>query len=229
MQNSLKKIDNEFNNLLQKMKSKDDTKKAAYLHRFKESLIKLNGRYVELKSIQKQFDELKREEMGEELHYLQIAFVDKIEAFHQAVYTTISALIMVIKQFKSNQNTKNQIPIKSVKKFLTYISTSQAKYQSVLIDQINILEKSRDFRAKFIDHPQQHLLHDWMTFNFLGKVYLIFFKASGQEIYAINPDIHPMSPRFKPPVNCGKNFYIAPNEDECFDAIQILLEHLLNL
>lgn len=197
------------------------------LHRLKEAIIKLDYRYFELISIVKTFDQLTNEEQGEPLHYLQIAFVDKVEAFHQQVYATISTTMLVINHIGYKGKRINH-PIDSVKKFLEYIKGEIFKYRSVLGDQIDILEKSRDFRAKFIDHPQQHQLHDWMTFRAEDGLYLIFFMRKGDEVYAIDPTIHPFDPNFKPPVNCGEDYYIAPSEGKTLKAVEIFIKHILD-
>lgn len=228
IENLLKQIEKNWEDLLKSYKDEQRDKVGMSLHKLKEAFIKLDYRYFDLSRIVRTFNQLTRGEMGETLNYLQIAFVDKVEGFHQQVYTTISALILVI-NYLGYKKGKTNNPINSVKKFLEYTKDKIFKYRSILGDQIDVLQKSRDFRSKFIDHPQQHQLHDWMTFKVKKDVFLIFFKRHGNEVYMIDPTKHPFDPDFKPPVNCGKDFYIAPNEKETLKAIEVLVRHILNI
>lgn len=226
--NLLKDIDANWNELLKGFKDEKRDEVGMTFHRLKEALIKLDYRFSELYGITQVFDHLKGGEMGEPLHYLQIAFVDKVEAFHQQVYSSVSTLILVLNYlgYKGKQPIH---PVNSVEQFLDYVKDKELKYRSALIDQIDILQKSRDFRSKFIDHPQQHQLHDWMTFRAEDGLYLIFFKRKGNEVYMIDPTKHPFDPDFKPPVNCGKDFYIAPSKEKTLKAIEVLVRHMLDL
>ncbi len=224
----LKTIEDRWKELLKKRKGQDLDQAGVTLHKLKEALIKLDYRYSDLVQVFPMFDSLTADEMGEPLHYLQVAFVDRVEAFHQQIYSTISTLILVLNHFKDDDKGSNH-PIGSVKQFLDYIKDNKLRYRSTLINQVDCLQRSRDFRSKFIDHPQQHQLHDWMTFRAEDGIYLIFFVRKGNEVYAINPIIHPFDPEFKPPINCGKDFYIAPSEKETIRAIVVLIGHILDL
>lgn len=226
MKDLLKAIDGNWDKLLIGHRGKKKEGVCMTLHRLKESLVKLDYRYFDLGEIVRLLDQLQSDEMGEPLHYWQIAFVDVVEAFHQQIYSTLSTLILVLNHLGLNGK---KHPINSVKKFLEFVKEKQLQYRSALADQIDILQKSRDFRSKFIDHPQQHQLHDWMTHRTEeGEMYIIFFKRKGKEVYAPTPK-HPSDPEFKPPVNCGKDFYISPDERKTLKAIEVLIKHMLNL
>lgn len=224
----LENIDSSWDKLLKGLEDKKKDEVGMTLHRFKEALAKLDYRFFDLYGIARVFDHLKNDEMGEPLHFLQIAFVDKVEAFHQQVYSTTSTLILVLNHLGYKGKKLNN-PINSVEQFLNFVKNNELKYRSSLIDQIDVLQKSRDFRSKFIDHPQQHQLHDWMTFRAGDGIYLIFFKRKGNEVYMINPIKHPFDPDFKPPVNCGRDFYIAPSEEKTLKAVEVLVKHMLDL
>lgn len=228
VKNLLRGIDDNWKVLLKGYKGDKKAEVGMALHRLKESLVKLDYRYFDLAEVAQLFDRLKDDEMGEPLHYLQIAFVDRVEAFHQQVYATVSTLILVL-NYLGYKGEKLNHPIDSVEQFLEFIKERKLKYRSVLSDQVDVLQKSRDFRSKFIDHPQQHQLHDWMTFRAMDGIYLIFFKRKGDEVYMIDPTKYPFDPDFKPPVNCGKDFYIAPSEEKTFKAVEVLVKHMLDL
>jgi len=154
---------------------------------------------------------------------LQLAFVDKTEAFHQQVYATISAFIMLLSHI-ADQKFLSQMPVDSLTKFLRHISDKS--YESIVKDQAALLIKSADFRSKFIDHPQQHALHDWITYSYGTGVCIIYFIRKGNEVYFIEPR-DPYAPNFVPPVNY-KSFYVSPAHTQVFLAVTYFTEKVLS-
>ena len=221
-------IEKNWETLLKGLKGKRRDKVGLALHWLRENFIKLYYNYRDIEAVEKSLFKLPEEKMGEELHFLQILFVDRIEGFHQQVYATLSTLIAVLNHTGIKGIDSKDHPINSVKGFLEYLS-KKFPYRGGLKDQITILEKSRDYRSKFIDHLQQHILHEWMTFGYNGEYYVIYFRSKGDEVYSIRGDIDPMSPDFRPPVNCGDDFYISPDKKKTYKALVGLTKTLLGL
>ncbi|MBP9815653.1 hypothetical protein KBD09_00240 [Candidatus Woesebacteria bacterium] len=225
----LDSIDKDWDDLTKESSKAKKDKVELSFHRLKEALVKLDYRFFELYQAEEIFDQLDESEMGEPLHYLQIYYVDKVEAFHQQIYATISTLILVLNHV-GIENDFVQHPIHSVKKFLEFIGDHKSfRYRSTIQNQKSLLESSVDFRSKFIDHPQQHLLHDWATFRANDEAFLIFFIRKGNEVYFIDPTIHPSDAEFKPPINCGKDYYIPPSPLDTLKACLSLVKHLLDI
>ena len=109
--------------------------------RFNEYLLRLENRYNDLAN----FEIRSFQSNSKNLHDTQLIFLDKTESFHQHVYATISSFISLLTNLN---NQKSSYPISSVTKFLRYMFDNS--YDSVLKDQISILQKSTDFRSKFM-------------------------------------------------------------------------------
>lgn len=199
------------------------------LHRLRENLARMEFRYNGYSDIEKRIilvgSQKSKKSKEESLSFLQLKLVDKVEAFHQQVYSTLSVLILFLTHFRIED--LKDFPINSVKRFLEHVK-KRIKCRSTLYEQIDLLERSIDFRSKFIDHPQQHAIHDWMTYGYLGKYYVIYFIRHGREVYYREPK-EPFEPDFQPPVNCKKDFYVSPDKDKTYKALHYLVVHLLGL
>lgn len=206
----------------------DDKKEKAYMacRAFTEYVERLENRHNQLLQIEAftaapDLDEMAKHDIT--LADLQLEFVDKTEAFHQQVYATISAFIMLLSHI-ADQKFLAQMPIDSLVKFLRHISDKS--YESTVKDQASLLIKSADFRSKFIDHPQQHALHDWMTYSYgPEECCIIYFTRKGPEVYYIEPK-NPYAPDFVPPVNY-KSFYVSPAHTQVFLAVVHFTEKVL--
>lgn len=225
-------IKDNWENLLVDFEEEKRNRVGLTLNRLKENLVKVDFRFEDYKKIEQELflldkDPSSNPNYGEDLHYMQIKLVDRVEAFHQQVYSTLSVLAMVLTHlgFRINNQTP---PISSIEKLLKALSDHKYKYSSVMQDQIYILEKSRSFRTKFVDHPQQHQIHDWYTYGFKGDYYLIFFIRTGANVYVPVGDIDPLSSDFKPPVD-HSDFYVAPDKDRTQKALHKLITDLLSL
>ncbi len=103
----------------------DEHKRQRYglvLHRVIESFRGLEMRTKELMEAEKRIVEYDPEQKKEKmtLDELQNIYVNKTEAYHQQIYSTISNLIMVANYFGINGKKVNH-PIRSVEKFLKFI------------------------------------------------------------------------------------------------------------
>lgn len=194
--------------------------------RYNENLLRLEKRYNEYIQVEKKkamvdLEELERQ--NRTLEDLQLEFVDKTEAFHQHVYATISTFILLLSHVAGHKY-KGQLPISSVTRFLEYIcETNQDEY---IHAQAEVLKTSIKFRAKFIDHPQQHALHDWMTCSYGSGTCIIYFIRTGDGVY-MPTQLNPYAPDFRPPIDCG-DFYVSPPTDEALLAIKGFSEGILN-
>lgn len=192
---------------------------------FTEYVERLGNRHNELLQIEAFKTSADPDEMAKHeitLADLQLEFVDKTEAFHQQVYAVVSAFIMLLSHV-GDQKFLSQMPIDSLTKFLRHISDKS--YESIIKDQAALLLKSADFRSKFIDHPQQHALHDWMTYSYGTGACIIYFIRKGPEIYYREPK-DPYAPDFVPPVNY-KSFYVSPAHTQVFLAVLHFTEKVL--
>lgn len=219
MDSVIKQLEPHFKKLIKDFSKGDQEKAWLAFQRSNEYLLRLKRRYNELLKIER---EIVNSELGKTLRSLndmQLDFVDKTEGFHQHVYSCVSAFIMLLNHI-AKKDFKTQIPINSVEEFLRFLG--RKSYSSVIKDQVHYLEKSVDFRNKFIDHPQQHALHDWMTYTYPGGCVVIYFIRRGNEVYYRGLQINPYSPDFEPPVNY-KSFYISPPHVKVYDAVKRLV------
>jgi hypothetical protein len=165
---------------------------------------------------------------GPPLKEVQLRFVDKIEAFHQHIYATLAVLALVVNHLRDERE-KQLYPVGSISKFLAALKERKFRYKDRLLDQVAILEKSSDFRSKYIDHPDQHQLHNWMTHFYLNKYHVVYFLTGGDpaDIHAGDPD--PDSPDFHPPIGGLLGFYVSPDLDRTYDAMQRVVMAALSI
>lgn len=197
--------------------------------RFGESLIRLEMRYNELCQIGHEihfFDPTKENCIN--LSELQLIYMDKIESFFEHVYAFISTLAMLLNNIIPHKH-KRELPVGKNKRFIEYLDE---KYVNIK-NEISLLEKAREFRAKFITHLSQNVLHDWMTYSCDGRfkaecVIIYFIKNSDNSYKNYNHDfyLNPYDLDFKPPISCS-NFYVSPPHNELYFSIQLLVKELL--
>lgn len=206
----------------------DDKKLKALMafQRFNEYLLRLENRHNELLHIEAfttNVDPKEFEKHGITPHDAQLLFIDKTEAFHQQVYATVSAFIMLLSHATDKKFTA-QMPIDSVTKFLRHMSDKS--YDSLVKDHSAALIKSVDFRSKFIDHPQQHALHDWMTISYIKGTCIVYFLKKDDKVY-FRPHADPYASDFRPPFDCD-SFYVSPKHSETFEAVKIFTIQILS-
>lgn len=211
--------------------------------RFSESMYRLENRHLELQSMENEIFDLRNEDYkgntrSRTLNELQHDFLDKTEAFHQQVYSTISAFAMLLNHFASKDFLRG-MPIGAIKQFLDFLKERFPDYKK----HIEQLELARDFRSKMVDHIQQHQLHDWMTYSYphhtsrLGAdcVIIYFTPLDGTEPrpFLETPPEHlkslvydPRSSYFRLPIG-HKNYYMSPHAGNVFLAMHEIASAVL--
>jgi hypothetical protein len=223
----MKDIDSAFINswekLLGHLNESERNAPGLALHKLRESFTQLNSRYHEYKESQKKLHQASENYAEPCFTQCQENLVNKLQGFHQQVYVSLSTMILV-GNFLGVRG-KKQHPINSVEGFLKFLKSSDKNnlYLHKIIDKL--LESVR-YRSKFIDHPQQNKLHNWMTFGYENEYFVIYYIPKGREVYMID-NIHPRDSGFKPPVNCDE-FLVNPNEDEIYEMVFDLGEYLFN-
>lgn len=225
-----------------------DPMKVSAVHRLNEMLLRLENRYQELVKMYENFIHAtdRRGMDGLSSEDAQLLFVDYSEAYFQKVYSTLSTFLMVLNNFLGKKEYTNNLPIGSVKRFLERMVTGVPSLES----DIKLLEYSRAFRAKAIDHPQQHSMHDWFTQSLGGQTVIVYFtfpRGSGgsperdsdlditeiidplrdtifsiPEIQSVNPYSESYSPAFA----CS-TFYVSPPYLEVHNSIKAVIKTIL--
>lgn len=227
----IKLMEAKWDIILERSKSTNPNSKIV-LQNLKEVIERLAFRLAELEVASGELGaELRgKTSNGLPLHNCQLIYMDKVEGYHQQVYCVISALSNYFSYFHVS-GFKNQHSISSNKRFLETILASNQDNR--IHESVNTLIKSIEFRAKYIDHPQQHLAHDWMTYAWqdkdFRKVYIIYFIRAGDKVYHRHGAKDPESPYFKCPMECGDNFYVSPYAWSTHDALHDLITRLLDL
>ncbi len=197
--------------------------------RFNEYFTRLVMRAEELEGIDKykatQSSPEESERTGVTLHQLQLIFVDKTEAFHQQVYATLSAFILVLSTSLPHEII-NQMPITKLSKFLKLNWLSKGERTQGLVKCAEILEVSRSFRSKYIDHTQQHVVHDWMTVSINEETVIIYFVVGENPLFKSKGILDPRSPDFWPPIAC-EEFYVSPPYRETIESMKDFVMQIL--
>lgn len=189
-----------------------------------DNLQRLHVRYSELIEITENIDNevLIVDEKSKDTTFLQLLLIDKIEGFHQHVYSLISSFILVL-VYLAPKDWKNHLPINSVEKFLEFLSTKINETE--FSKSLNELNKSRIFRAKYIDHIQQHIIQNWMTYNFKNEAYIIYYIEKSNKVFNIVSD--PKSDIFIPPIDF-ETFYISPSCEETLKSIILVVDNVFD-
>ncbi len=170
------------------------------------------------------------------VHRLQYLLVDKTEAIHQQVYATLSALALLVQRV-GPPAIVSRIPTKSMKKFLEFLphitglgddwSPPEGVPVASFTDLLDILECSRDFRAKFISHPQGHAAQHWITYrSTTGRVVIVYCTLRSWKVFYRHPPRDPYDPEFEPHLDY-KSFYVAPAPEYALNALLLLANELL--
>jgi hypothetical protein len=201
-------------------------KKLEATQRFNEFLWRLDQRYQRLKSVESFIYHANITTLHVPMRDVQLEFVNCIEAYYQQLYASLSAFAMFLNHVAS-PSFKRGLPIGSVKGFLGFLRN---KTGFDLDNQLTELERARDFRAKFVDHTQQHALHNWMTFSYPTKVgpecIVIYYISRGPEVY-FRSHVNPYTPDFQPPVNY-ESFYISPPHNKCHQTLFSVCQRIIN-
>jgi len=197
------------------------------LHRLIESLLGLKTRAQDLVKAETRMTNF--DENNDNLNEAQIDYVNKVESYHQQVYATISSAILAANHF-GIYGVKTSHPIRSVEKFLDYLindfPTGNRTHDNYLRSVAVTLKSSISFRAKYVDHPQQHPAQHWMTYNYAGKVCVIYYIPGSNNFITHNSSIDPYDPKFAPPISC-ESFIVSPREDLIQQAVVDLVSFIL--
>ncbi len=202
--------------------------------RFSEYITSVEKRKSEFESSMNKFIETKSigdspnkhneafEERVIDFSFLQLDIVNKIESFHQHVYATLSAFVMLLIQLLP-RSLNSQIPINSINKFLKFLK--KTNLNELLKDDIDNLLNSITFRAKFIDHPQQHAAHNWMTWRAEEEIVILYFiplftEEEIEKYYQKHKD------KATPPFE-EKSMYISPYINITYKSLKIFIENIL--
>jgi hypothetical protein len=202
-------------------------RKSSYaLQRLDENLRRLYARHAEYQNIEKIF--------MNNLYYLgkqynlddaQFLLLDKMESLFQQVYSTISALILVI-NYVGFSECKQDFPNRSVTKFLNFIKTNPSNISSGIEAELDLLIYAVYYRDNFIDHPQGKPALNWMTYGYTGKYVIIYYPPEITEVIAITDNFDPYEKNFQPCINT-KEFYVSPDKDRTILALQQIIRTLL--
>lgn len=203
----------------------DDSTKMQAIQRFNEFFIRLEIRFLDLLKIESEIFNAEPGDMKRPMSEIQLDMVDKVESFYQQLYACMSAFTMLLNHIAPHDY-RRSMSIGSVKKFLEFLLSKHLDHG----ESLSWLETARDFRARFVDHVQQHVLHDWMTYSYPGKFgpecVIIYFVKKGPEVYHRGFQTGPYDPSFEPPVNY-ESFYVTPPHKECFLSFELITENVI--
>ncbi len=203
----------------------NNNKRLMASQRFHEFAIRLDHRYINLKNIENIIADIP-DDTKLPVSKIQLEFVNRVEAYYQQLYASLSALAMLINHTASHDFKKN-MSIRSISSLLEFLSKKDIPLES----EIKELTRAVEFRGKFVDHIQQHTLHDWMTygipFNETRHCVVIYFINKGPEVYApCNYIFDPYHKDFNLSLNHG-GFYVSPPQDNCHKAFFSMTEKIL--
>ncbi len=194
-----------------------DQKKLEATQRFNEFLWRLDQRYQQLKAVESFIYDADSAGRTVPMRDVQLEFVNRIEAYYQQLYASLSAFAMFVNHVAPH-SFRRGLPIGGIEEFLRFLRTKTALN---IDNELTELERARDFRARFVDHTQQHALHNWMTFSYPTGVgqecVVIYYISQGPEVF-FRPHTNPYAPDFRPPVNY-ESFYVSPPHNECHKAL----------
>ncbi len=154
----------------------------------------------------------------------QLQFVDRTEAFHRQIYSTLSVLMLFLSH-SAPRRVASHLPISSVQKFLRYLHEQpELIHYSGHFDQ---LLSSAKYRASFLDHPQQSKLHHWMTMGMPAETVIIHYVPTyvqpidnGGATTPTGPIqfLNPREPNFRPIIACS-SFHVSPEPKKTHVAL----------
>lgn len=163
-------------------------------------------------------------------HELQLDLVNRIESYYQQLYATLSAFAMCLSHVSSHEFRRG-MSISGLNVFLTHW---QDNADNEVRNAVAALKTARAFRAQHVDHVQQHVLHDWVTYSYIKeseqtpRCAVVYFTPSTDRaprtgFYGIDPH----APNWVPPFSCG-DFYVSPSHDAIHDAFFTFTSRLLS-
>lgn len=222
VQSDIERITHICQRLVNSRPAELQSKSALSARSFIESLNRLVKRYGELlaaeeKKLLATEESMKRE--GVVLEDLQFHFVDKTEAFHQQMYASLSNLVLALNNLRPHKKLLIDIPIGSIERFLAYIDKVYG-LKEVLPGVIDSLNSSRDFRSRFVDHPQQHGAHNWYMYSYGTGICIVYYLPDedlDQEVIYVPTMGYPYVDNFQP-IFKTKSCYVSPNHHSTFKS-----------
>ena len=205
------------------------------LSTFQEYLHRLDLRYL---SVQRSEGRCSVSEPGNMLA-LQLDLIDKTEAFHQSVYSTLSAFLLLLTHVL-DQKTVDRMPVRSIKKALDFLERELES--ETCATSVAQLRKSIEFRTKSIDHPQQHALRNWMTIKSGAETAVLYFVPDysisrvGNEIrvremvaerFVAGSSTSPWQAEFLP--EDSDQFLLAPHVESTHLALKSLVDNAVGV
>lgn len=218
--NVIEKVAQRAKRLTERMEGKKLAQSNLAISTLFEYMVRVDWRIEDIRAIKSQFSAEAAKE-SPVIRTLQMAFVDRNEAFHRQVYGTLSVLILFLTHLCS-RSIASQLPISSVQKFLKYISSILDKEDCRW--HINTLLESVKYRAALLDHPQQSKLHHWMTMGTPTETIIIHYVPLYETIdrpvvrYHGAKGADPRGDDFVPPVDC-ESFYVSPSYEKTYTAL----------
>lgn len=199
-----------------------DEKKVLAMQSFFEMSERLDYRYSGLKQIEFVVSRASYLQ-NVPVHRIQLEYVNRLESYFQHLYATISALIMLVNTL-GDHGLRQSLPIGSIKKFLKHLGQDNNLDVS---EEVLLLEQARDFRAKFVDHIQQHKLCNWITYGvpaegsderFSVVIYYIPKGDSSSEQIIGGDPTNPYSDDFAFGI-ANDGFFVSPPYHQCHVAL----------
>ncbi len=220
-------ISRNWDALLSGLEGEQRLKVAQALNRLRENLIRLRWRHDDLIATGQLLTRATMPDYsGPSSREVQLRFIDKVDAFHQHIYATLAVLALVLNHVRKDRK-EQPYPVGTISKFLATLKGRVFQYQHQYLRRVGVLERSADFRSKYVDHPERHELHNWMTMRYFDKHLVIYYLEKGGEVTHRAGSSDPFSPDFQPPVNCGDDFYVSPDPDETCDALEKVVTRAL--
>jgi hypothetical protein len=200
--------------------------KSSYaLQKLNENLRRLDARSNEYQYIEYIFNSnLVFQGISYSLDEAQFLLLDKMESFLQQVYSTISALILIL-NYIGFPNLKEDFPQRSVIKFLNFVKNNP-DFTNKIENEIDLLIEAVNFRDNFVDHPQGKPAYNWMSYGYAGKFVIIYYPPEVTEVIAVMDNLDPHCKEFHP---CLKTdiFFVSPDREMSIMALKGLIKTLL--
>jgi hypothetical protein len=217
-------------------------KKAFYaLVRFCEDLQRLTWRYSDYRGEgARNYKRAQRNKRKmKDLDECQKKMVDKSMAFHQQAYVivgSLGALLNQLKDVRASPYTSGE-GAASTTAILTELETRHFHHDETLLTDLGHVKNSAWFRSKYVDHPQQHQPHCWLTyFNFdVSREYIIFYNPIASEPFEMPPvediPLHRMidtdDPQFSVRVGHAR-WFVAPDPQATYKSLERVSRHAIN-
>lgn len=218
-----KKIYLPAKNYISKYKDLDKEKAQLSLQAFIEFYRRLLNRILELNETEDELYKFIERQEGHistrPLDEIQIDFVDKTEAFHQHIYSTLSSFVKLLSILAPHDFIKGS-HIASNEKFISYIR-ELTNYDTT------ILQASLKYRGTYIDHTSQIRHFNWMTYFFGSLVYIIYYEPdiNGKFEEICLPITVEDEFKISLPVKVN-NFFITPHHKNVVSVLNGFIEAL---